>query len=80
MKDFKYWDDLHRNESLGEFSNNRTGLLWLKTKSIIRKELIEDFIHQNKITLKKTVLKQQFIELFDLLSQDIEKSHKLIDN
>jgi len=79
MKDFKYWDNLHRNENLEKFNNDRIGLLWLKTKSIIRKELIEGFIQQNEITLKQTALKQQFVELFDLLSKDIDKSHKLLD-
>jgi len=79
MKDFEYWDSLHRNESLEKFSSNRTGLLWLKTKSIIRKELIDEFIRQNEITLKHIALKQQFVELFDLLSKDIDKSHQLLD-
>jgi len=79
MQDFKYWDNLHRNENLEEFSSNRAGLLWLKTKSIIRKELIEGFIQQNEIILKQTALKPQFVELFDLLSKDIDKSHKLLD-
>ncbi len=79
MKNFKYWDDLHRNENLEEFSNDRIGLLWLKTKSIIRKELIEDFVQQSKIALEQTSLKQQFVELFELLSQNIDKSHKLLD-
>ena len=40
MKDFNYWDKLHKNEELEEFSNDSIGLLWLKTKSISRKELI----------------------------------------
>jgi hypothetical protein len=53
--------------------------LWLKTKSIIRKEQIVEFIQQNEIILKETALKQQFVELFDLLAQDIDKSHKLLD-
>jgi len=79
MKDFKYWDSLHRNENLEEFNSDQTGLLWLKTKSIIRKELIEEFIRKNEITLKQTALKQQFIELFNLLSKDIDMSHKLLD-
>ncbi len=78
MKNFKYWDNLHRNENLEEFSNDRIGLLWLKIKSIIRKELIEEFVLQNKILLKETALKSQFVELFDLLVQDIDRSHKLL--
>ena len=79
MKDFKYWNNLHRNENLEEFSSDRIGLLWLKTKSIIRKELIEEFIRQNGITLQQTALKPQFVELFDLLSENIDQSHKLLD-
>ncbi|MDD3789516.1 MAG: hypothetical protein PHO94_12590 [Petrimonas sp.] len=80
MKNFKYWDNLHRNESLEEFSTDRTGLLWLKIKSIIRKDLIATFVQQNNIALKQTSLKQQFVELFDLLSQNIDVSHQLLDN
>lgn len=80
MKDFKYWNNLHQNENLEEFSMDRIGLLWLKTKSIIRKELIDGFIRQNNIALKQTSLKQQFAELFDFLKQDIDKSHKLLDS
>ncbi|MCL2622418.1 MAG: hypothetical protein FWD31_02030 [Planctomycetaceae bacterium] len=79
MENFKYWDHLHKNESLEKFNRDRTGLLWLKTKSIIRKELIEEFLKQNEIILQQTALKQQFVELFDLLSKDIDKSHMLLD-
>lgn len=80
MKDFKYWDNLHNSENLEEFSNNQIGLLWLKTKSIIRKELIEGFLIQNEIVLSKTSLKELFIELFELLSKDIDNSHKALDS
>jgi hypothetical protein len=80
MNDFNYWKKLHESEKLDEFSTNSTGLLWLKTKSIIRKELIAEFIEQNKLSLKETASGKQFIELFNLLSKDIEKSHKLLNN
>nr|WP_305069699.1 hypothetical protein [Flavobacterium covae] len=56
MKDFNYWDKLHKNEELEEFSNNNVGLLWLKTKSIIRKKLIAEFLKINNITLQETAL------------------------
>ena len=48
MKDFNYWDKLHKNEELEEFSYDSNGLLWLKTKSIIRKELIVEFLKISK--------------------------------
>lgn len=79
MKDFKYWKKLHESETLEEFSNDTIGLLWLKTKSIIRKELIVGFVVNNTIILKETALAKQFIELFDLLCKDPANSHKLLD-
>ncbi len=47
MKDFKYWKKLHESEKLEEFSQDKMGLLWLKTKSIVRKELITEFLKTN---------------------------------
>lgn len=79
MKDFNYWKKLHESENLSEFSEDKIGLLWLKTKSIIRKELIADFIKTYKIYLKETALAKQFVELFDLLCNDIENSNKILD-
>ena len=77
--DFNYWKKLHESEKLEEFSENRTGLLWLKTKSIIRKELIAEFIKTNKITLKETAIAKQFVELFNLLCKNVEKSNIILD-
>lgn len=79
MKDFNYWKKLHESEQLDEFSKDNIGLLWLKTKSIVRKDLIGEFILNNKITLKKTGLAKQFIELFNLLSKKPTQSHKILD-
>jgi hypothetical protein len=79
MKDFNHWKKLHQSEELDEFSKDTIGILWLKIKSIIRKELIGEFISKNKISLKETSLEKQFIELYNLLSKDPAKSHKLLD-
>jgi hypothetical protein len=80
MKDFNYWDKLHKNEELEEFSNDNVGLLWLKTKSISRKELIAKFIKINNITLKETALSKQFVELFGILSLDVANSNQILEN
>ena len=56
MKNFNYWKKLHESEKLEAFSQDKTGLLWLKTKSIIRKELMADFLEINKIELTETAL------------------------
>ncbi len=80
MKDFNYWKKLHESEKLEEFSEDNIGLLWLKTKSIVRKELIVEFLISNAITLNETVLAKQFIELFNLLCKDPVHSHKILND
>lgn len=80
MKDFNYWKKLYESEKLEEFSTNKIGLLWLKIKSIIRKELIAAFLKVNKIELKETALAKQFVELFNFLSKDVANSNQLLDN
>lgn len=79
MKDFNYWKKLHDSEQLGEFSTNTIGLLWLKTKSIVRKELITEFAITNGIILKETALGKQFVELFGLLCINATHSHQILD-
>lgn len=79
MKDFRYWKKLHESEKLEEFSQDKTGLLWLKTKSIVRKELIAEFLAVNKIDLKETALAKQFTELFELLCADVSNSNQKLD-
>jgi hypothetical protein len=79
MKNFQYWDNLHRNENLVEFNTDRTGLLWLKIKSIIRVELVKSFLDFSGLKINTTKQNDNFKTLFDLLAQDLEKSHKLLD-
>ncbi len=79
MKDFKYWKQLHESEKLEEFSHDKTGLLWVKTKSMVRKDLISEFLKINNIELTETALAKQFIELFDLLCTDITNSNQKLD-
>jgi hypothetical protein len=80
MNDFKHWKNLHQSEQLEEFSNNNTGLLWLKIKSIVRKELIAEFTERNKIQLYETALAKQFVELFELLRENLIESHAILDS
>ena len=79
MKDFKYWKKLHESDKLEEFSLNEQGLLWLKVKSIVRRELISEFVTESGIELKKRLLKDKFFELYSLLVKNPKKSHKLLN-
>ena len=80
MKDFKYWKKQHDSEQLDEFNSNPSGLLWLKVKSILRKELIAEFIKETQLSLKETALSKQFIEIYELLDQNTLQSHQILDN
>ena len=80
MKDFKYWKKQHDSEQLDEFNSNPSGLLWLKVKSILRKELIAEFIKETLLSLKETALSKQFIEIYGLLDQNTLQSHQVLDN
>jgi len=80
MKKFNHWKKLHESEQLIEFCSDSTGLLWLKTKSIIRKELINEFTAKNNITLNEKTLAKQFAELFELLCDNIAYSHQILDD
>ncbi len=80
MKDFNYWKKLHESQKLEEFSSDNIGLLWLKIKSIVRKELIAEFTEKTTINLKATALGKQFVELYNLLSENPKKSHQVLNN
>jgi hypothetical protein len=79
MKNFDYWKKLLESKKLEEFSEDTTGLLWLKTKSIVRKEFIAEFIKKNAITLSEKVLAKQFVELFNILCKDQKNSHIILN-
>ena len=79
MKNFNYWKKLHESEKLEEFSQDQTGILWLKTKSIIRKELVKKFLAFSGLKITATKQGENFIELFDLLLNDLQKSHELLN-
>lgn len=80
MKDFKYWKNKFESNDLQEFSIDKSALLWLKIKSILRKEILSDFTAINSIQLTSKTLQNQFVELFEILSKNIEKSNSILDS
>lgn len=79
MKDFAYYKKLHDDNNLTEFNTDSIGQLWLKIKSILRKELVPEFVEKSSLTLKSTKLNKQFEELFMLLKTDPSQSHQKLD-
>lgn len=79
MKDFAYWKKLYEANDLAEFNTDSVGQLWLKVKSITRKELLSEFTRKSSLNLTSTSLNRQFDELFSLLQIDLPKGHQQLD-
>ncbi|EKB48275.1 hypothetical protein [Cecembia lonarensis] len=79
-KNFEYWKKQHDSEELKEFNTDRLGTLWLKVKSIVRREYINQFCQVNDIELENTRLNAQFKELYHILSENVDESHELLNN
>lgn len=79
-KDFEYWKKQHDSEELKEFNTDKKGTLWLKVKSIVRREYLNQFIEENDIELESTKLTPQFKELYDILAENTEESHELLND
>ncbi|MEI8078050.1 MAG: hypothetical protein WCH61_00290 [bacterium] len=79
MKDFKYWDDQFKQGKMAAYNADEHGLLWLKLKSIIRKDVVVRFAKQAGITLNQTHLNMVFLELFAALAGDVPKANLLLD-
>ena len=77
---FNKWKFIYDAEDLIPFTENKEALLWLKVKSVVRKEIINEFCSANHIVLETTSLTKQFEELFNLLSANLEESHKKLDS
>ncbi len=75
-KEFKYWKKLNDSNTLFDFNFDSLGLLWLKIKSITRKNIIIDFTTKFGYQLQETTLNKQFKELFEILSKNVDTSHK----
>lgn len=77
---FYKWKSVYDVGELLPFTENKEALLWLKVKSIVRKEIINEFCSENQIFLETTSLIKQFEELFNLLTTNVDESHKKLDS
>lgn len=78
-QDFSVWKKYHNSDNLNIFNSEAVGQLWLKTKSIVRKELISEFTDRFSVKLKSSGLTKQFEELFTLLSADLITANNNLD-
>ena len=80
LNNFNKWKSVYDVGELLPFTDNKEALLWLKVKSIVRKEIINEFCSENQFFLETTSLIKQFEELFNLLTTNVDESHKKLDS
>jgi len=56
MKNFKHWDKQFKQGNMFAFNLDEQGVLWLKLKSIIRKDFVQHFATLGGIVLRETTL------------------------
>ena len=78
-KDFNYWKNKYETDNLDEFIFNSSAFLWLKIKSITRKDILLDFLNKYQIEVNSKNLNDQFIDLYNKFSNDLELSHLKLD-
>lgn len=78
MSNFNRWLKLYNDNDLLEFSRDDQALVWLKLKSIVRKEWLESFVAYANLQVKSKTLNKQWQELYSTLA-DHPKAHQLLD-
>lgn len=51
MTSFAFWKSRYEANNLSEFNQDLSGLLWLKVKSLTRKQLLSEFIEKESIDI-----------------------------
>lgn len=80
MKNFDYWKGKFNKQELLEFSTDKKGLLWLKLKSISKKEPMEKFLQFARIKLSSQKVLERWKELYNMMSHDIDSSISVLDS
>lgn len=79
MKNFDHWKKLHDSDKLEGFGSDKAGLLWLKIKSIVRRELLAAFAKEANLKLTRSALSKRFEGRYEILSKDVSKSLQLLN-
>lgn len=66
MKNFNEWQSLFNAQKLNAFTFDESGNVWLKIKSLMRKNILTQFIATTKLTLETSGINNNFEELYSL--------------
>ncbi len=78
--DFNAYQNAFSRQAMQVFSDSGPGTLWLKLKSIMRSDCIQEFEQQSGLCLSGKTIKEKFPELFSLFVNDLPRGNALLDN
>ena len=79
MDKFNHYKKLFDANRMDEVTESAEGLLWIKVKSITRKQLIDNYCQSNYPHIAGKTLKEKSICLYTELLTDINQSHTDLD-
>lgn len=71
MKTFEEWLSLFNSQNFYEFNKDESGILWLKIKSMIRKEILEFATNHLNVVLQTKTQQDKFREIYKLTLSNI---------
>ncbi len=77
--DFNAFETAFSQQSMQVFSDQGPGTLWLKLKAIMRKDCLQEFEQQAKLSLSGKTIKEKFSELYSLFVNDLARGNDLLD-
>lgn len=66
MKNFNEWQSLFNAQKLNDFTFDESGNVWLKIKSLMRRNILAQFIKATELTLQTSGINNNFKELYSL--------------
>lgn len=76
---FEHWQKLYEQDELQEFTFSSSGLLWLKIKSIARKEYLGEFITSYYPAIGAGKLGESFEKLYEMMNAHQEDNHSVLN-
>jgi hypothetical protein len=79
MKSFNELKKLNDRGDMLSLGGTREGVLWLKLKSVLRKDILADFLADTGLKISARTLPRQHKELYSFLIKDLAYSEFLMD-
>ncbi len=79
MSGFDRWSECFERQEMGVFTSSPEALLWLKIRTIVRRDLLEMYSEHEGYSFSGSKQEDRFRELYELMKKNVADSHRLLD-